>query len=412
MSVRPRLPLVLALVLAGTAGCGEEADEREEDGEPAAASGAAPAESDHEAYLRSIGYAGFDDAAVGGPDGVVQRDAARSVPGYDLYSVVPQGVHVLLDPDGRELRRWQVDDAVWAMRAELLPDGDVVLVGSEGDPRDARAHLVRMSWSGQEVWRRDEDVHHDVELTPRGELLTLASAPRELPELDPDRPVEDNLVLRVSLDGELLQSLSLHDALVASGFELHEPPHQGLTGEWYDHLHANSVAWIPDALVSDRPLYGAEHVLVSLRHQHTVAMVDMASGRVVWTWGRGELVMQHEASWLPDGSVLLFDNGNEDRPWSRLVIVDPRSDTILWQWTAPRPRDFYSAGRGTVQALPGGNLLVSNSNKGEVFEITRAGEPVWRFLGPHRDDRGRRGALRLTRYPVEYVEAILARVDG
>ena len=57
--------------------------------------------------------------------------------------------------------------------------------------------------------------------------------------------------------------------------------------------------------------------------QSLVLIVDWDRRDLLWAWGQGELVRQHEATWLPDGQVLLFDNGDETRRWSRVLAVDP-----------------------------------------------------------------------------------------
>jgi hypothetical protein len=45
---------------------------------------------------------------------------------------------------------------------------------------------------------------------------------------------------------------------------------------------------------------------------------------------------------------------------------------------------MFSACCGTVQRLPNGNTVVTESEAGRAFEVTPAGEVVWRFDSPHR----------------------------
>jgi len=65
--------------------------------------------------------------------------------------------------------------------------------------------------------------------------------------------------------------------------------------EW---THANTCAVLPDG-----------NVLTSFRLLSTVAIIDRHSGAFVWKWGREELGHQHDPHLLPNGNVLLFDNG-------------------------------------------------------------------------------------------------------
>ena len=52
---------------------------------------------------------------------------------------------------------------------------------------------------------------------------------------------------------------------------------------------------------------------------------------------------------------------------------------------------FFSAVQGAAQALPNGNVLVTESTKGRVFEVTRDGEIVWEFWNPDRTAAGNAG---------------------
>ena len=44
---------------------------------------------------------------------------------------------------------------------------------------------------------------------------------------------------------------------------------------------------------------------------------------------------------------------------------------------------FFSPHMGGAQRLPGGNTLISEGNKGFVFEVTPDGDIVPEFISPH-----------------------------
>jgi len=361
--------------------------------------------------LAQLGYSEFSADVAGAESGVVLHDAQQSSPGYSLYTVVPRSLSVLIDSDGQEINSWPIDGAFWTTRCELLSNGDVLIIGTDRDGDDLSGYLQRMSWEGEVLWRREVMAHHDVELTPDGNVLTITSEDRWLPDLDPKRPCQDNVLSLFTAEGEDLGTLSLHDLVATDPKALPLiQPTKGIKRDFQDFFHANSAVWMPmEDLVGSHTLYNRDHVLVTLRHQNMIMVVDWVQQRIVWTWGRGELVLPHEATWLANGNLLVFDNGDVNRPWSRIVEMDPRVGEIVWEYKASVPGSFYSPGRGTAQRLPNDSILVSYSSEGEAFEVTREGRVVWRFLSPYLSRSGNRLAVRMKRYSLDMVDAILQR---
>jgi hypothetical protein len=272
---------------------------------------------------------------------------------------------------------------------------------------------MRFAWNGDLLWRQRLPVHHDAEQTPSGRLAALAMTTRQVELAGAKRNIRDDEILLLDADGAVVDRRSLFD-LFAGG-----PAPNPL--EWVrvrergasDIFHSNSVEWMSrEKLFGSSPLYGPSHVLISIRHQDLVAIVDWERKGLLWSWGKGELAGPHDATLLEDGNVLVFDNGL-GRNWSRIVEVDPRTDRIVWQYKADPPEAFYTAALGGSQRLPNGNTLIADSHSGEAFEVTREGEVVWRFLTPHKNERGQRAAIvRMKRYDAALVEPLVAAAGG
>jgi hypothetical protein len=125
-------------------------------------------------------------------------------------------------------------------------------------------------------------------------------------------------------------------------------------------------------------------LLLSFREISRVAIVDWASGALEWKWGRIHLSHQHDASFTPEGNVLIFDNGTHHPvvPHSRVVEVDPASDKIVWQYQPKVVFSFFSGHVGGAERLQNGNTLICEGQSGRVFEVTPQGEICWEWINP------------------------------
>lgn len=414
------LLVVLLVVVGGFAGC--RRTPTSSDSEPAGGNsptgGQPPAVNVDINRLRSLPYAGIvhrEPEESADQDGVVYRDSARSYPGYNLYSIKVLCTAELIDAEGTVVRSWSHPGFQWA-HAELLPNGDLLAVGAdppEGDfrsPADSDRYLLRFNWWGELLWKRRIAAHHDVERTPRGRLLTLTFKRRGIPAVNRRFDTRDDQLTLLADDGELLACLSLYDVISAKPQVfplLNVRPDPTPPQRWVDLFHANSIEWAhhPD-LVDKHPIYAPAAILVCFRHQNRIAVVNWDDQELVWAWGQHELRGPHDAQYLANGHILVFDNGL-GRGWSRVIELDPLARRIVWEYQAPNPRDFYSASRGSNQRLPNGNTLIANSDNGMAFEVTPEGEVVWKFLCPHRDEDGRRMTIaRIKRYETTLIEGI------
>jgi len=141
--------------------------------------------------------------------------------------------------------------------------------------------------------------------------------------------------------------------------------------EW---THANSLALLADG-----------RWLISFRLTSTVAIVDPATGHFDWKWGPGILSHQHAATPLPNGNILLFDNGchrSRGPSYSQIVEVDPSTDEIVWSYRAEVVLAFYSFMVSGAERLPGGNTFITEGATGRLFEVTPEQETVWEWVTP------------------------------
>ncbi len=416
---------MLALV-ACVAGCGDS-EQPSSASQPIGPSQPTVDESarDEVDRLLALPYAGYvanDEGDDEGQDGVVRYDPEKSYPGYNLYTVHKQCTTELIDAHGRVLHSWSRPGHYSWGNTELLANGDLVLTGKlrEGEAdgsADGLLHryLARFNWDGKVIWERSIPVHHDVELTPRDQFLTLTFVRRSTPEIHPDAVIRDVGLVLLDQAGNVLRSLSVYD-MVAPRPDVFPLTHQRglregrLAGKVADLFHCNSVEWAHYKHLEGRHLiYGPSCVLVCFRHQHRIAVFDWDKAELVWAWGLADLSGPHDAHYLENGNILVFDNGVRQKR-SRIIELDPLTGQIVWQYQATPPESFFSLTKGSNQRLPNGNTLIANSDNGEAFEVTRAGEVVWQFICPHKNEQGQRATInRVMRYDREFIEPLLQK---
>jgi len=399
------------LMTFGFVACGDKATEESSE----------PAEeelSDVDA-LRALPYLGFSDSKVAaGRSGVVYYDPERASDGYTLYTHRNLCLAELIDMEGNVVKSWRHPSCSFWSNAELLENGDLVTAGMRQvmNPEDneefqRNAYVIRMSWDGSRVWETPITAHHDVDHRSDGKFVTLYAHWRRIPEWNRRIDVRDHGVAIISADGEIEEQKPMYEMLTSNPevLELQKVKAAEVYGRKdIDLFHSNSVEWMhQEHLVGKHPIYDLDNVLISVRHQDTVAVVHWPTQKLVWAWGQGEISGPHDATVLPSGNVMIFDNGLSRR-WSRVIEVDPQTDEIVWEYKAPNTSDFFTPSRGGNERLPNGNTLITNSDSAQVFEVTPEGEFVWEFFSPHTNDQDQRATIvRAHRYSREFIDAFL-----
>jgi hypothetical protein len=323
------------------------------------------------------------------------------MPGTNVWCSVRSSEVHFMDLEGRVLRSLQLPDPGVGhdCMARPTPDGGFVSLASP--------QLVKWSPELEIEWTSSDGHHHDAFPAADGTITTFSERPGWIDYRGRRLEIRDHAIVTLGPDGrprrEVALSLLLRDLIRESRLRnllaLEEEPGEEARRQrsvFSDVFHPNGI------VVLDRDLGPARagDVLICARELDRIAIVDLDARRVVWSWGEAELDGPHHPTLLADGAILVFDNGRR-RGWSRLLEVDPRRSQIRWQWRATPPEAFHSGVRGSVEPLANGNLLVTESTRGRVFELTRAGRVVWEFRNPERteDGRTRRQIYRMLRLP-------------
>jgi len=349
--------------------------------------------------------------------GVTAHREDLAYEGYTLVvSAHRQGAN-LIDMNGEVVHQWEktfrdiwdnpdhVDNPraegwIYWRRAHVMSDGDIVASVSGEMDTPFGYGLFRLDRDSNVVWKYGENVHHHFDVQADGSVVALIHGLRDpiyqpvdgLPQMD-EVTLTDSVV-KLDSAGNEVKRVSLIDAILQSPFrEMFTSYPKFIIGgkqDRWDPLHTNYAKVVGEEFARHHAFAEPDHVMVSLRNLDAVALLDMETERIVWAT-RGFWRRQHNPEPLSNGHILVFDNGGHGGPGgqSRILEYDPATHEIVWSYAGTDSRPFASDKRGTLQALPDGNVLVTESHQGRIFEVTRDGEIAWNYLNPaQRIDNG------------------------
>ncbi len=337
--------------------------------------------------------------------GVTLHDPQRAHQGVTLFLSTHDLEAVLVDMEGRVHHRWALDfseawpdpphvaeprsdDMIFWRAAKVLPNGDLLAVYIARGDTPWGYGLAKIDKDSRPIWTYDERMHHDLDVGPDGRVYGLGhqidfEPLAALEQLTP--PYLDDFLVVLSPEGKELRRVSLLSALAASSYA--DLAHLATTvaGEGNDPLHTNAVELVRRPIDVGSTILRPGQVIVSFRQINTIAAIDPDEGRVVWAY-RGPWLAPHDPDLLDNGRIMLFDNRGHFGAGgaSRIVEFDPRDQAITWTYSGTDAAPFFSALRGRQQALPNGNVLITESATGRLLEVTRGGDIVWEYINPHR----------------------------
>jgi hypothetical protein len=354
---------------------------------------------------------------------VTVHDESAAYPGVNFIVSADAPRAFLMDMKGNVLHEWRKEFAsVWPdppqdaegnpiyktfwRRAKPLANGGLLAIFMDFG-------LIRLDRESKLVWAYPGRCHHDVFATPTGEIYVLTREVRKRDDLRLEswrakRPILEDFITILDPQGKEVRKVSILDSFLNSDYA----PMLENVKSAHDVLHANTIKPI---LVDRPPLFKKGRVLVSLREIHTLAVVDLEEQKVTWA-ATGMWKFQHEPNLLANGNLLLFDNrGNNGR--SRAIEFDPLTREIVWSYRGEPADAFYSREAGSLERLPNGNTLITESESGRGFEVTPKGRIAWEFYNPHRagEDRELIAALydviRLGQDQVGWLAPVNAKTD-
>lgn len=305
----------------------------------------------------------------------------------------------LIDMDGKILHKWHKpfyeiwpnppqivtqgpEETIYWHTAKLFPNGDIIAVYQGINQLPYGGGIARLDKDSKVVWKADIAAHHDFDIADNGNIYILSNTLREPAGAEPY--VDDNIEI-LTPDGKSIKKVSVLDSIKASDFKWILPAEvQG------DVLHTNNIEILTPELAKSFPMFNAGDLLIAFRELSIIMVMDGKTFSPVWAL-YGMTQFQHDPDFLPNGNILVLDNRGAVGPGgiSQLLEIAPSTMKVKWRYRGTAEHPFETFVRGTQQVLPNGNILVTESNAGTLFEITPSGETVWRYRSPFIDHNSR-----------------------
>lgn len=269
--------------------------------------------------------------------------------------------------------------------------------------------LIRLDRDSNLLWAYGGGAHHALDVAEDGRIHVLTRKAHVLERYGSENAILEDFVTILAPDGRELESISLLECVENAPPGVETGPVMEWVARGGDVFHTNALQLLRRDWPAAHSEFRAGRVLVSILRSSHLALVDLDRRAVVWTLA-GDWREQHDPTLLEGGRLLLFDNRGPRKQRSRVLELDPATGEVAWSYQREQRGDFYSKTCGASQRLAGGNTLITETESGRAFEVTREGEVVWEFQSQLR--AGDQGTLRawlfeLRRLPPDFAAGFL-----
>lgn len=405
--------------------------------------------------------------------GLLYNDANAS-DAYTLFTPQKNYQTYLINNCGEKVRQWSFSELPGAT-CYLLPNGNLMRAGQDFiEIRDWNDNVV---WNFGTT-AAGIPQHHDICPLPNGNVLCLVTDVYSLAaitaagrnpaitaatlrlekvvEIQPTGLTTGTVVWEWKFKDHLIQDFDatkLNYGTVENHPELLDLNFANNYNQ--DYIHTNSIDYNA----------ALDQILISARHLNEIYIIDHSTttaqaashtggnsnqgGDLLWRWGNPrvyrqgnsdnrKLYLQHDAKWvepgyLDEGKITVFNNGDpaSSQTYTSVIMLQPeivggtytKSDNRFnpvnydWYWNGSiLGATVFEDKMSGIHALPNGNIIISETTKGRVSEITKSGTVLWSYKNPtgaivggnttiyaqFTDPSGNNTFFRAEKYPADF----------
>jgi len=317
-----------------------------------------------------------------------------------FFEIWPAPEHVQPKSD-RPASDWNID----IHSALALPDGSVVFTFGRGG-------LIKMDRCGEVQWKLPHMTHHSVERAEGGGFWVpgrrYVTGKSKFPPLR--TPYYEELILKVSEDGEILQEISLPGIFYKNDLQsiLLANRRPSITNDGPELTHLNDIEELSSELADRFPQFAPGDLLLSMRDFNLILVIDPKTEEIKWHKA-GPWLRQHDPDFHPSGKIFVYNNNSDETNdgsilgGSNIISIDPKSSDSNIFYGASDEQKFFSNRSGNFQILDNGNILITEKDAGRLIEVTENGEIAWEFVNRY-DDESVVQITQAIRYPMDYFQ--------
>jgi len=247
--------------------------------------------------------------------------------------------------------------------------------------------LVRLDICGNVIWKLPYRTHHSVFLDEEDNLWVPGVKPVGDTVFNPNLipPYKIHNILKISLKGEIIEEIDLVDLLKKNNLEgllyLSNLDDVGLIKVSGDIFHLNDVEIFPSYM--EEGVFKKGDIMISLRNMSAV-IVFSGEDHILRYLSIGNSVRQHDPDFLDGNTISVYDNYNiiteENKTQSRILLLSAINNQSEVYYKGSNEKPFFSFALGKHQWLPNGNILITESISGRIFEVDSLGNISWEYV--------------------------------
>jgi len=374
--------------------------------------------------LASLPYSSFVINEENQKKSGVVLNNKNACPGYNLFLSRYSRKISLINMDGEIAYKWKPAlslrrffpplPTIWEYR-KIDREGNLLIIA-------VGKKLVKLDKNSNIIWKIKGGFHHEIELLDNGSMFVLERKKEIVKFENEKKSIWNDYLVLISNEGKIIKKVSVYKLfnkeLTKKSFErafsIYKKRWQDRTRlklgikTFLDPFHTNTIKIIKKDIEG---IAKKGDILVCFCYINLIAIINFEKEKVLWTWEEGKKILDgpHYPIQLENGNILIYDNGR-DRNWSKILELNIPSNKIVWQYGSSDKNNeeyFSSIWGGTCQELENGNILITDSDHGHAFEITKEKKKVWEFFNFEFNILKKRKTIyRLERYPLSTLNLI------